>query len=87
MWPPIVKYMLPAMPDGALRISDHPTDPVVIACEPCSRHGRLLKTNLIAEHGDIPLPDLLARLTAGCAGRASLSQRCHARFPDLMVKR
>jgi hypothetical protein len=75
------------MSNGALRISDHPTDPVMIACEPCVRRGRLSKTNLITEHGDIPLPDLLARLTAGCAGRASLSQRCHARFPDLLVQK
>ncbi len=49
------------MPAGALTISEHPTDPIEIACDHCSRQGRLAKAGLIAAHGDIPLPDLINR--------------------------
>lgn len=72
------------MPSGALTISEHPGDAIEIACDHCGRRGRLAKAGLIATHGDIPLPDLINILTDGCAGRTSLSKRCHARFPALV---
>ncbi len=57
-----------------------------IACNRCDRRGRLYSASLIAQHGaDMPLPDLLRRLSADCPRRVAgkVHDVCGAHFPGL----
>lgn len=76
------------MPSGAVALKDFPGDVVELACERCGRRGRYGKARLVAEHGpDVGLPDLRARLAAGCrlVGRHFGNETCGAVFPALAV--
>lgn len=69
------------MEAGFFTISDA-HDPVRIVCERCSRAGRYRKAELIAAHGDVTLPTLLAAITADCPNKftgGNLSV-CNAHF-------
>jgi hypothetical protein len=57
-----------------------------VECTKCGRFGRYPLRRLIDRRGrDARIIDWLAELTAGCPRRraASVSDRCHARCPDL----
>ena len=72
------------MPRDAIVLSDLESPTLRIVCDPCGRRGRYAVARLIAVHGDMRLPDLLAAV-ARCqkANAFSLHDRCKARFePD-----
>ena len=46
------------VPDGVARLT--------IICGPCRREGRYLVRRLMAQYGDMGLPDLLALMTHDC---------------------
>ena len=50
--------MFSVVPEGAARLT--------IACTPCGRESRYLVSRLMAQHGDMGLPDLLALMTQDC---------------------
>jgi hypothetical protein len=57
-----------------------------IACRLCPRHGRRRTDRLLAEHGlDMPMPDLLRLLAAGCPrlDSTNITDRCDVHCPDL----
>jgi len=59
-----------------------------VRCRRCPRHGLLRLARLIADHGaGTGLPDLAARLAAGCprAAAADLAERCFVHFPQLLA--
>ena len=61
-------------------------DHLDVCCRRCERHGRLRLERLIAEHGaGTGLPDLAARLAAGCpkAGAPDPAARCFVFLPQL----
>src|SRR4051812_13663265 len=43
-----------------------------IVCNRCDRHGRLSTARLLREHGNIPGPVLLERLSADCPRRQAM---------------
>jgi hypothetical protein len=62
-------------------------DRLEVRCRRCERRGRLRLARLIAEHGaGTGLPDLAARLAAGCpkAETPDLGERCFVYFPQLL---
>ncbi|MDP2358202.1 MAG: hypothetical protein Q8M31_19365 [Beijerinckiaceae bacterium] len=57
---------------------------VEVACDRCDRHGSYQLARVLAEKGDIPLPDLLALVSADCPARQSLGvEMCGAMFVGL----
>jgi hypothetical protein len=70
--------------DGALVLSDLRQPPLMIACEPCGRRGRLSVAKLMQQHNDAKLTDLLQTL-ADCrkARSASIHDRCKAVYEGL----
>jgi hypothetical protein len=56
-----------------------------VACRRCERRGRLRVAGLMAQHGDMRLPELRYILAGGCpkAAVASISKRCSVYFPQL----
>jgi hypothetical protein len=73
------------MPDA--RLVAYPYVVVRLGCELCKRQGRYRLARLASKFGpEIPLPDLLDRLTADCEARDArhpYRSRCAARFIDL----
>jgi hypothetical protein len=68
---------------GAYWISAYTPDVMLeIRCALCGRTGRRRVASLLAEHGDMPLPDLSARLAGDCERPASYLGRkpCQIRF-------
>ena len=62
-------------------------DRLEVRCRRCERHGRLRLARLIADHGaGTGLPDLAARLAAGCpkAQVPEPGERCFVHFPQLL---
>lgn len=76
-------------PAGAVPLSAYPGDRVTISCARCGRRGVYTKRALLARHGDIGLPDLLARIVtgAGCTLRHSMQTPCAALFEELAGRR
>ena len=74
------------MTSGSLTVAEHPTDPIEIVCQKCSRHGRYTKATLVEKYGiDVVLPDLIGLLTSDCENRGRLgNQGCGAIYPALM---
>jgi hypothetical protein len=71
------------MPGDRFTLAEFPLSMVEIACEKCSRRGRLRKNRLIEQYGaDIPLPNLLARLANGEL-RTSMHDPCGAYYVAL----
>jgi hypothetical protein len=70
--------------DGSLTLSDVRRPTLSIVCEPCRRRGRYNVKQLMADHGDAKLTDLLVTL-ADCAKARSLSihDRCKAVYEGL----
>ena len=62
------------VPDGVAHLT--------ITCRPCGREGRYLVRRLMAQHGDMGLPDLLALMTVDCLKHhaAAIHDRCNAMF-------
>lgn len=56
-----------------------------VDCSKCVRRGRYLIVRLLADHGDKPLPDLLAELSADCPNRDKVGvfDRCGAKYVGL----
>ena len=71
---------------GAVTLKDlvEPDGPVhlTIVCAPCAREGRYLVSRLIAQHGDMALPDVLALMTQDCPKHKTVAihDRCNAVF-------
>ena len=80
----VLLYSAPIMPrDGANLLSDVRVPVLTVVCEPCGRRERYDVERLTRQYGwDAKLPDLLARLTADCPKRGSVSvyDRCKAVF-------
>ena len=72
--------------DGALILADVRAPTLSIVCEPCGRHGIYNVAQLMEQHGDAKLPDLLLTL-ANCekARSVSIYDRCKAVFEGLTV--
>ena len=70
--------------DGALTLSDVRGQTPSIVCGPCTRRGRYAVTQLVEEHGDAKLTDLLVTL-ADCpkTRSASVHDRCKAVYKGL----
>ena len=70
--------------DGALILSDVRGSTLTIVCAPCGKRGRYSVANLIVQHGDAKLTDLLQTLT-DCpkAHSASVQERCKAVYEGL----
>lgn len=74
------------MTSGAItlgNLSDNGIKMLEVRCELCNRHGRYRVGNLVVDHGrEMGLPDLLARLTATCDKRQTISlyDQCQAAF-------
>jgi hypothetical protein len=69
------------MPRDAITLSDMRVPVLTVVCEPCGRRERYDVERLTRQYGwDAKLPDLLARLTADCPKRGSVSiyDRCKA---------
>ena len=73
--------------DGALTLSDICSPTLSIACGPCARRGRYAVTQLLDEHGDAKLTELLVTL-ADCpkARSASVYDRCRAVYDGLTAR-
>ena len=76
------------MSSGAVTLSqllEAGRDRLEIACEECNRRGVYSVRGLLAEHGDLGLPDLLAQVTRDCSRRAAVGihNRCKANYPAL----
>ena len=56
-----------------------------IACSRCERRGRLQVDRLLAQYGDMELPELGRVLARDCrkAAAVSISDRCDVFFPKL----
>ena len=56
-----------------------------VACSRCKRCGRLQVDRLLAQYGDIELPELGRVLARDCrkAAAVSISDRCDVFFPKL----
>ena len=56
-----------------------------VACSRCERRGRLQVDRLIAQYGDMELPELGRVLAGDCpkAAAVSISDRCDVFFPKL----
>jgi hypothetical protein len=56
-----------------------------VACSRCKRHGRLQVDRLLAQYGDMELPELGRVLAGDCPKDAafSISDRCDVFFPKL----
>ena len=71
---------------GAVTLKDlvEPDGPVhlTIVCAPCAREGRYLVSRMIAQHGDMGLPDVLALMTQDCPKHQTVAihDRCNAVF-------
>jgi hypothetical protein len=74
--------LLAIMPrEGALILSEVRGPVLSVVCEPCGRRERYDVERLMRQYGwDAKLTDLLARLTADCSKRGSVSihDRCSA---------
>jgi hypothetical protein len=71
------------MPNGSLSLSQFPLDMVELACDKCSRRGRLLKAKLIEAYGgDVALPDLRT-LISRCDRANNMSDPCGAYYVAL----
>jgi hypothetical protein len=63
------------------------TESLAIVCRLCLRRGLLRTDRLLAEHGqNMPMPDLLRLLAAGCPklDSHSITDRCDVHCPDLV---
>jgi hypothetical protein len=74
---------------GAVTLGDlvGQVDRLEVRCRRCGRHGWLRLTGLIADHSaGMGLPDLAARLAAGCprATAPDPAERCFVHFPQLL---
>ena len=56
-----------------------------VACSRCQRRGRLQVERLIAQHGDMELPELGRTLAGDCpkAAGVSIGDHCDVFFPKL----
>ena len=56
-----------------------------VACSRCKRRGRLQVDRLLAQYGDMELPELGRVLAGDCrkAAAVSISDRCDVFFPKL----
>ena len=72
--------------DGSLVLSDLRSPTLSIVCEPCSRRERYNVQQLMEQHGDAKLTDLLQTL-ANCpkARSASIHDRCKVVFEQLLA--
>ena|SRR5690349_14949321 len=80
--------LLSSMTKGALMLGEvaERTPTLELTCGMCDRRGRFVMTRLLRDYGlAIPIPELLALLTADCPRRAdaSLPGTCEAKFPQL----
>jgi hypothetical protein len=55
---------------GAHTLSEYPHEMVGLECRKCNRRGSFSKARLLAEHGDIGLPDLRSVLITDCKGKS-----------------
>jgi hypothetical protein len=69
---------------GAYTLKEFPDDWIELACDKpdCRRRGRLRKDRLLAENGDVALPDLLVTLAA-CPRKGNMSRPCGAHYVAL----
>ena len=83
------------MNNGALSLSDYPTEKVIIECRRCDKRGRFDKAALIERVGpDEALPTLRLRLAAGLGcdvAKATIEggfqvAQCGAHYPELLIK-
>ena len=83
------------MSNGALSLSDYPTEKVVIDCRRCDKRGHFDKAALIEHVGpDEALPTLRLRLAAGlgCPVAQATTEggfqvaQCGAHYPELLIK-
>ena len=65
--------------DGSLTLAGVRSPTLSIVCEPCGRRGRYSVDRLMAQHGDVKMPDLLHTL-ARCpkALSTNIHDRCKA---------
>ena len=58
---------------------------LAIACRRCERRGRLQVDRLLAQYGDMELPELRLTLAGDCpkAAVVSISDQCDIFFPQL----
>jgi hypothetical protein len=70
--------------DGSMILSDVRARTLSIVCAPCGRRGSYSVTNLIEQHGDAKLTDLL-QVLADCpkARSVSIHERCKAVYEGL----
>ena len=72
--------------DGALTLSDLHQPTLSIVCELCGRKGRFSVSNIMEQHGDAKLTDLLVTLAACPKPRsASIHDRCKAVYAQLLL--
>jgi hypothetical protein len=86
--PNIHAFVLAIPRDGAIVFGDlvGKLDALAVECAKCERRGRYAVRKLIEAHGrDGKIVDWLDDLTADCPRKikASISDRCAARCPDL----
>ena len=65
--------------DGSITLSDVSEPTLSVVCEPCGRHGRYSVAQLMEQHGDAKLTDLL-HILADCPKASSVHDRCKAVF-------
>lgn len=58
---------------------------VAVSCDRCFRRGRYELARILAEHGNVRLPDFLAQVSADCTRHSSAGafDRCGAVFVGL----
>ena len=73
------------MPSGSISLAEHPASMVRLKCSKCGRSGHYRKAALIEKYGaNVPLPDLLHRISADCPKMAALgNDPCGANYRDL----
>jgi hypothetical protein len=70
------------------RLTDFPFVLVRLRCDTCKRAGAYRLARLAAKFGsEIPLDDLLVRLSSDCPWRDEPRGSCGARFADLPPRR
>jgi hypothetical protein len=68
---------------GSLKLRDHPSHLVRLACEKCGRVGQYRKQNLVAQFGaEMPLPDLRVEI-ARCERQGKMHDMCGVHYLGL----
>ena len=72
--------------DGALQLSDYPSDVIHLACRKCDRRGQYRKAALLKRYGDATLPSVKDEI-ARCPRQGSTSDACGSYYVELVPSR